>query len=60
MSSVAAIDHQGGTVIVNAARRRLGESWPGRPRYRTAAQGAPLANGTGYSFHCQDRSMQAL
>ena len=60
MGSVAAIDHRGGTVIVNAARRRLNESWPGRPRYRTTAGGAPLANGTGYSFHCQDRSMQRL
>ena len=60
MGRTAAIDHQGGTVIVNGAMRRLAEAWVGRPRYRTAAAGAPLANGTAYSFHCADRSMRSL
>jgi hypothetical protein len=60
MATTPAIDHQGGSVIVNGALRRLGEAWVGRPRYRTAATGAPVANGTAYSFHCSDRSMQRL
>lgn len=56
--SVPLIYHRGGRVAVLGAARYGGETWTGRPRFNTTASNAPAANATGYSFYCDDMSMQ--